>query len=121
MLERDIVTALLRKTPGCFTWKEHGGMYDTAAIPDIRSLMQKGKLSKSPWRQRWPAFSRKQRVCLINDTPMTAKDYLSRAYYIDQRINAKLEHTMSPRELVTKATGILSDMAQSDSLNTRRC
>ena len=38
MLERDIVAAilrLLRKTPDCFAWKEHGGMYGTAGIPDI--------------------------------------------------------------------------------------
>ena len=38
MAERDIVAAILRllkKTPRCFCWKEHGGMYGTAGIPDI--------------------------------------------------------------------------------------
>jgi hypothetical protein len=38
MLEKDIVTAILRylKTvPGCFCWKTHGGMYGTAGLPDI--------------------------------------------------------------------------------------
>ena len=38
MNEKDIVTAILRflKTvPMCFAWKEHGGMYGTAGIPDI--------------------------------------------------------------------------------------
>ena len=38
MAERDIVAAILRllkKTPRCFYWKEHGGMYGTAGIPDI--------------------------------------------------------------------------------------
>ena len=38
MLERDIVAAILRllkKTPDCFAWKEHGGMYGTAGIPDV--------------------------------------------------------------------------------------
>ena len=38
MTERDIVAAILRllkKTPGCFAWKEHGGMYGPAGIPDI--------------------------------------------------------------------------------------
>ena len=38
MAERDIVAAILRmlkKTPECFAWKEHGGMYGTAGIPDI--------------------------------------------------------------------------------------
>ena len=38
MLEKDIVAAimrLLKRTPRCFAWKEHGGMYGTAGIPDI--------------------------------------------------------------------------------------
>lgn len=38
MAERDIVAAILRllkRTPNCFCWKEHGGMYGTAGIPDI--------------------------------------------------------------------------------------
>ena len=38
MKESSIVKAILKylKTlPGCFAWKEHGGMYGTAGIPDI--------------------------------------------------------------------------------------
>jgi hypothetical protein len=38
MLEKDIVTAIMRylKTvPDTFCWKEHGGMYGTAGLPDI--------------------------------------------------------------------------------------
>lgn len=38
MAEKEIVNSILRylKTvPGCFCWKEHGGMYGTAGIPDI--------------------------------------------------------------------------------------
>ena len=38
MAEREIVASILRylKTvPECFCWKEHGGMYGTAGIPDI--------------------------------------------------------------------------------------
>ena len=38
MKESDIVKAIMRylKTvPRCFCWKEHGGMYGTAGIPDI--------------------------------------------------------------------------------------
>lgn len=38
MLEKDIVNSILRylKTvPDCFAWKEHGGMYGTAGLPDI--------------------------------------------------------------------------------------
>ena len=38
MNETDIVKAILRylKTVDqCFCWKEHGGMYGTAGIPDI--------------------------------------------------------------------------------------
>lgn len=38
MTEKDITNAILKhlKTvPRCFAWKEHGGMYGTAGIPDI--------------------------------------------------------------------------------------
>lgn len=38
MLEKDIVKAImkyLKAVPRCFAWKEHGGMYGTAGIPDI--------------------------------------------------------------------------------------
>ena len=39
MTEKDIVTAIMRylKTvPQSFCWKEHGGMYGTAGLPDVR-------------------------------------------------------------------------------------
>lgn len=38
MSEKEIVSKILRylKTvPKCFAWKEHGGLYGTAGIPDI--------------------------------------------------------------------------------------
>jgi Holliday junction resolvase len=38
MSEKGIVTKILRylrTVPGCFCWKEHGGMYGTAGLPDI--------------------------------------------------------------------------------------
>ena len=38
MKESDIVKVImkyLKTVPGCFCWKEHGGMYGTAGIPDI--------------------------------------------------------------------------------------
>lgn len=38
MAEKEIVAKILRylKTvPRCFAWKEHGGMYGTAGVPDI--------------------------------------------------------------------------------------
>lgn len=38
MKESDLVKSIityLRTLPGCFCWKEHGGMYGTAGIPDI--------------------------------------------------------------------------------------
>jgi len=41
---------------------------------------------------------------------VTAKEYLSQAYRIDQRINSKLEQVATLRELAVKATSTLSDM-----------
>lgn len=38
MKESVIVAAIIRylkSVSGCFCWKEHGGMYGTAGIPDI--------------------------------------------------------------------------------------
>ena len=38
MKEKDVVKAImkyLKAVPNCFCWKEHGGMYGTAGIPDI--------------------------------------------------------------------------------------
>ena len=43
MSEKDIVKEIMRylKTvPNCFAWKEHGGMYGTAWIPDIIVCIQ---------------------------------------------------------------------------------
>lgn len=46
---------------------------------------------------------------------MTAKEFLSRAYRIDVRINAKLDNISSLRELATKTSATLSDMPRSSS------
>ena len=46
---------------------------------------------------------------------MTAKEYLTQAYRIEQRINSKLEQVVKLRESATKATATLSDMPRSDS------
>lgn len=54
---------------------------------------------------------------MSNDRAMSAKEYLSQAMYIDQRINSKLEQVMTLRETATKATATLSDMPRSDSPN----
>jgi hypothetical protein len=38
MLEKDITACIIRylKTlPGCFCWKQYGGMYGTAGLPDV--------------------------------------------------------------------------------------
>ena len=38
MLEKDITAAItryLKTVPHCFFWKEHGGQYGTAGLPDI--------------------------------------------------------------------------------------
>ena len=51
---------------------------------------------------------------------MTAKEYLSQAYRIDQRINSKLEQVSSLRELSTKATATFSDVPPSGTRNVHR-
>lgn len=46
---------------------------------------------------------------------MTAKEYLSQAFHIDQRINSKLSQVMRLREAATICTATLSDMPRPDS------
>lgn len=46
---------------------------------------------------------------------MTAKEYLSQAFHIDQRINSKLSQVMRLRETATDCTATLSDMPRPDS------
>lgn len=50
---------------------------------------------------------------------MNAKEYLSQAMYIDQRIDSKLEQIMKLRESASKATATLSDMPRPDSPNVQ--
>ena len=49
---------------------------------------------------------------------MTAKEYLTQAYRIDQRINSKLEQVSSLRELATKATSLISETPSKTTKNT---
>jgi len=38
MLEKDIVNQIMRylkSVPACFAWKQHGGQFGTAGLPDI--------------------------------------------------------------------------------------
>ena len=51
---------------------------------------------------------------------MTAKEYLGQAFRLDQRINSKLEQVMSLRDLATKATSTLSDIAPSGTRNVHQ-
>ena len=51
---------------------------------------------------------------------MNAKEYLSQAYRIDQRINSKLEQVRSLNELATKATNTISDMPGSATRNVHQ-
>lgn len=46
---------------------------------------------------------------------MTAKEYLSQAYRLDQRINSKLEQLSSLNDLATKATATMTGMPRKPS------
>lgn len=51
---------------------------------------------------------------------MTAKEYLSQAYKIDNDINSKLEQVALLRDLATKATTTISDMPGSPNRNIHK-
>ena len=49
-----------------------------------------------------------------------AKEYLKQAFYLDKRINSKLEQVESLNALATKATSTLSDMPKSPNRGTSK-
>lgn len=51
---------------------------------------------------------------------MNAKEYLKQAFYLDKRINSKLEQVESLNALATKATSTLSDMPKSSNRGTSK-
>lgn len=51
---------------------------------------------------------------------ISAKDYLSQAYRIDQRINSKIEQVQSLRDLAEKASATFSDVPPSGTRNFHR-
>lgn len=56
----------------------------------------------------------------MNCSELSAREYLSQAYRIDQRINSKLEQVQSLRDLSTKATATLCDTPRGGTLNIYR-
>ena len=51
---------------------------------------------------------------------MTAKEYLSQARFLDNRINSKIQQVSSLNELATKCTATISDMPKSQSISNSR-
>ena len=51
---------------------------------------------------------------------MTAKEYLNQAYWLDRRINSKLEQLSALNDMVTKTTSIMSDDVVSQTRNVHR-
>lgn len=49
---------------------------------------------------------------------MNAKEFLQQAFYLDKRINSKLEQVESLNALATKATSTLSDMPKNPNRGT---
>lgn len=48
---------------------------------------------------------------------MTTKEYLSQAFYINQRINSKLEQIEDLKNLAAKVTAVISDLPKSPTKN----
>ena len=81
MAERDIVAAilrLLRKTPNCFCWKEHGGMYGTAGIPDVIACAD-GRFVAFEVKTETGKLSRLQEVTLGRIRDAGGKAYVVRS------------------------------------------
>lgn len=57
---------------------------------------------------------------IFSEVLMTANEYLSQAYKIDNDINSKLEQVASLRDLATKVTSTMSDMPGSPNRNIHK-
>ena len=81
MVERDIVAAILRllkRTPRCFCWKEHGGMYGTAGIPDIIACVD-GRFVAFEVKTETGRLSRLQEVTLGRIRDAGGRAYMVRS------------------------------------------
>ena len=52
---------------------------------------------------------------------MTAKEYLNQAYWLDRRIDSKLEQLSALKDMATKTTSIMSDDVVSHRKPSRKC
>ena len=81
MAERDIVAAIMRmlkKWPRCFCWKEHGGIYGTAGIPDIIACVD-GRFVAFEVKTETGRLSRLQEVTLGRIRDAGGKAYMVRS------------------------------------------
>ncbi len=81
MGERDIVGAImrmLRKWPRCFCWKEHGGMYGTAGIPDIIACVD-GRFVAFEVKTETGRLSRLQEITLSRIRDAGGRAYVVRS------------------------------------------
>lgn len=95
MAERDIVAAILRllkKTPRCFCWKEHGGMYGTAGIPDIIACVD-GRFVAFEVKTETGRLSKLQEVTLGRIRDAGGRAYMVRSAAEVARIMKDMEVT----------------------------
>ena len=81
MNESDIVKAImkyLKSVPQCFCWKEHGGMYGTAGIPDIIACVD-GRFVAFEVQTDTGKLSRLQEVTLGRIRDAGGKAYMVRS------------------------------------------
>ena len=101
--EADIVRAILRylKTvPNCFCWKEHGGMYGTAGIPDVIACIG-GRFFAFEVKTEKGKATALQESALRNaggDHGMTAKEYMKQAQRLLRRIDRKQKEADALRQ-----------------------
>ena len=95
MAERDIVAAiirLLKKWPKCFCWKEHGGMYGTAGIPDIIACVD-GRFVAFEVKTESGRLSKLQEITLSRIRDAGGRAYIVRSAAEVARIMKDMEVT----------------------------
>ena len=87
------------------------------AVKDYREALRRLKKhpdDKAAMKEAMELFDRQIEE---GDGEMTAKEYLNQAYWLDRRIDSKLEQLSALKDMATKTTSIMSDDVVSHTRN----
>jgi len=98
MLEKDITAAItryLKTVPCCFFWKEHGGQYGTAGLPDL-ILCYRGRFVAFEVKTPTGKPTKLQEITIRRIKDAKGKAFVVRSVQEVQAIIKNLEEDFTP-------------------------